>query len=74
MEVIQIFQHQKRIFLEQFKHFIAKLVAHALIITQAYDPQHCTLEIPHVFFHGILYDEFESTLARKIDEHEAVGN
>ncbi|KAA6389180.1 MAG: hypothetical protein EZS28_015293 [Streblomastix strix] len=52
----------------------AKVAAHALDMAQANGPQRHTQERPHVHIHGMLQDEFESTLARKLEEHEAVGN
>ncbi|KAA6376732.1 MAG: hypothetical protein EZS28_027742 [Streblomastix strix] len=33
-----------------------------------------TQEILHVLFHNIMFDEFDSKQARKIEEHEAIGN
>ncbi|KAA6358295.1 MAG: hypothetical protein EZS28_046178 [Streblomastix strix] len=52
----------------------AKVVVHALDMTQANGLQRHMQERPHVHIHGMLQDEFESTLIRKLDEHEAVGN
>ncbi|KAA6377962.1 MAG: putative radial spoke protein 7, partial [Streblomastix strix] len=52
----------------------AKVAAHALDMAQANGPQRHTQERPRVHIHGMLQDEFESTLARKLEEHEAVGN
>ncbi|KAA6376686.1 MAG: hypothetical protein EZS28_027788 [Streblomastix strix] len=54
--------------------FLAKVAAHALDTAQANGPQRHTQERPCVHIFGKLHDEFESTLTRKLDEHEAVGN
>ncbi|KAA6397635.1 MAG: hypothetical protein EZS28_006837 [Streblomastix strix] len=52
----------------------AKVAAHALDTAQANGPQRYTYERHRVHIPGMLQDEFESTLTRKLDEHEAVGN
>ncbi|KAA6382543.1 MAG: hypothetical protein EZS28_021933 [Streblomastix strix] len=52
----------------------AKIAAHELDTAQANGPQRHTQERPRVHIPGMLQDEFESTLTRKLDEHEAVGN
>ncbi|KAA6360771.1 MAG: hypothetical protein EZS28_043702, partial [Streblomastix strix] len=52
----------------------AKVVVHALDMAQANGPQRHTQERPHAHIPRMLQDEFESTLTRKLDEHEAVGN
>ncbi|KAA6328670.1 MAG: hypothetical protein EZS28_053691, partial [Streblomastix strix] len=52
----------------------AKVVVHALDMAQTNGPQRNTQERPRVHIPGMLQDEFESTLTRKLDEHEAFGN
>ncbi|KAA6396032.1 MAG: hypothetical protein EZS28_008434, partial [Streblomastix strix] len=52
----------------------AKVAAHALDTAQTNGPQLHTQERPRVHIPGMLQDEFESTLTRKIDEHEIVSN
>ncbi|KAA6364441.1 MAG: hypothetical protein EZS28_040032, partial [Streblomastix strix] len=59
---------------DKFRATFAKVAAHALDTAQANGPQRHTQERPRVHIPGMLQDEFESTLTRKLDEHEAVGN
>ncbi|KAA6376095.1 MAG: hypothetical protein EZS28_028378 [Streblomastix strix] len=47
---------------------------YSIVLISRYYLKHYTQEILHVLFHSILYDEFDSKLAKKDEEDEAVGN